>query len=60
MKIQRKNKGRAGVTAALESVDKDHGRTLARLGEGIDKGFAAAGDALIGRYRNALKRLSKK
>jgi len=60
MKMKRNTDKKAKGKDALEKVNRNHGRTLAKLGEGIDKEFVAEVDAFINDNRNALERIAKK
>lgn len=60
MKKNGDNKRKAKVKAALKKVNKNHGRTLAKRGESIDREFKAEVEAFIQKNRIALERLSKK
>lgn len=58
--IKQNNNRKTKVKAAMVKVNKNHGKTLKKLGEGVDDEFIAQVDAFIEQYRTALKRLAKK
>ena len=59
MNIEQDSKRKKKIKASIEKVNKNHGRTLAKLG-GMDDKFINEVDAFIEKDRSALKRLEKK
>lgn len=56
----RQDSKRKKLIATIEKVNNVHGKTLDKLGGGVDDKFIVDVNAFIGTYRSALQRLAKK
>jgi hypothetical protein len=60
MNIEQDGRRKKQIKAAIEKVNRTHGKTLKKLGGGVTEKFISQVNAFIGRYRGALKRLARK
>jgi hypothetical protein len=60
MNIEQESKRKKKIKASIKKVNKIHGKTLEKLGEGVDDKFITRVDAFIEKNRSALNRLAKK